>query len=277
MESDTTIGIPKVSVVMPCYNLGSYLDEAVNSVLRQSMQDFEIIIVNDGSSDEYTIRLLSDYNVPKVRIFQIENRGPGGARNYGISRARAPYILCLDPDDIIEQRCLEKALRVLEEKPEVGIASFWYRNFGEGDGGCSPDSCTLEDILIDNKICGGCMFRKSAWQAVGGYDEKLVGYEDWDLWINILARGYKCYVIREVLFNYRIRKDSKVQKDNLPSRRNITIQSIVAKHSDLFRAHADAVIIGKERIISDLLECRRQLIENVEQHAKRTEPLGVPK
>src|SRR5215471_18656606 len=112
---------PRVSVVVTCFNLGRYLDEAVGSVLAQTFQDFEILIVDDGSTDEDTRRLLSGYRRPKTRVVRIENRGLPGARNEGIRRTSGPYVCCLDADDRLEHTYLEKAVAVLDKDPSIAF------------------------------------------------------------------------------------------------------------------------------------------------------------
>ncbi|MEJ2745713.1 MAG: glycosyltransferase family A protein, partial [bacterium] len=162
VSKPSNVPLPKVSVVIPCYNLGRYLDDAVDSVLGQTFQDFEIIVVDDGSTDENTKKLLSSYHKPRTTVMTIENKGPAGARNAGIAQARAPFVLCLDADDVLEPTCLEKCCKVLEQEDEVGIAGFWYRAFGVETWEFRPGSCNLRDILVENRLCGNSMFRKSA-------------------------------------------------------------------------------------------------------------------
>lgn len=112
---------PKVSVIVPCYNLGQYLDETIDSILAQTYQDFKIIIVNDGSTDGDTIELLKTYNKPKTQVIHTENQGPSAARSAGIPLAKGQYILPLDADDLIGDTYLEKAVEVLDKDPSIGI------------------------------------------------------------------------------------------------------------------------------------------------------------
>ena len=90
---------PRISVIVPCYNLGAYLDEAVKSVLAQTYQDFEILIVDDGSTDPVTISLLDHYAQPKTTVFRTSNQKLAAARNFLIARARGTYLCALDADD----------------------------------------------------------------------------------------------------------------------------------------------------------------------------------
>ncbi|MEI6634672.1 MAG: glycosyltransferase, partial [Chlamydiota bacterium] len=263
-------GQPRVSVVIPCHNLGHYLDETVDSVLCQTLQDFEIIIVDDGSTDEYTRKLLSAYAKPRTTVITIGNKGPSGARNEGVRRARAPFVLCLDADDVLDPSCLEKCCRVLEEQREVGVASFWYRAFGEKEWEYTPASCALNDILVENRLCGNSMFRRRAWEEVGGYDESFrSGYEDWEFWIAVLGRGYRAHIIQEILFNYRIRHDSRDAR-NAPSQiRSGSMEKIITKHADLFKTHASEVLLGKEKIYAATLEYQRELLKAQEWYKTR--------
>ena len=111
----------KVSVVIPCYNQGAFIDDAVNSVLAQTFSDFEIIIVNDGSTDATTNALLERYSRPKTTVIHTENQGVCAARNTAIKAAAGKYILPLDADDKIEPTYLEKAVNVFDNHPETGV------------------------------------------------------------------------------------------------------------------------------------------------------------
>ncbi|MCX6355560.1 MAG: glycosyltransferase [Candidatus Aureabacteria bacterium] len=256
---------PRVSVIVPCHNLGRYINEAVDSVLAQTLQDFEIIVVNDGSTDEYTNGLLAKYKKDKTRVLTIENKGPSGARNFGITHSKAPCIICLDSDDILEPTCLEKALSVMEERPDTGIASFWYKAFEGDEWEHKPDLCTLDDILGENRICVSAMFPRRAWEEVGGYDERfkgaLAGCEDWDFWIGIMKRGYRLRIIKEFLFRYRVRGDSVSIASKIPENRYSIMKMIIEKHKDIYQKNAIEVLLGKEKIIGDMLDYQRQLLE----------------
>src|SRR5207248_10063202 len=98
----------RVSVIIPCFNLGGYLDEAVESVLAQTFQDFEILIVDDGSTDEETRRVLAYYRKPRTRVVRSENRGLPAAKNLGLAHTTAPLVCMLDADDQLDPALLEK-------------------------------------------------------------------------------------------------------------------------------------------------------------------------
>src|SRR5262249_30716028 len=104
----------RVSVIIPCYNLGEYLDEAVESVLAQTFQDLEIVVVDDGSTDERTRTLVADYRKPRTRVIRSENRGLPAAKNLGLSATSGPYVCMLDADDRLDSHLLEKSVAALD-------------------------------------------------------------------------------------------------------------------------------------------------------------------
>jgi hypothetical protein len=130
----------QVSVVIPCYNQGQYIDEAVESVLAQSYQDFEIIIVNDGSNNADTIKILETYSKPKTRVIHTNNQGASIARNNGIKVSSGRYILPLDADDRIGSVYIEKAIEVLDKNENVGIVYCEAEFFGNALDYCGISS-----------------------------------------------------------------------------------------------------------------------------------------
>src|SRR5262245_63306392 len=121
---------PKISVIVPCYNLGEYLSEAVDSVLAQSRQDFEVIVVDDGSTDPATIEILSSFSRPKTRVLRAPHAGLAAARNRGIASSSGEYLCALDADDRLAPAFLEKTSAVLDADPSATFVSTWLRTFG---------------------------------------------------------------------------------------------------------------------------------------------------
>jgi glycosyltransferase involved in cell wall biosynthesis len=192
-----------VSVIIPCFNQGAYVDEAVQSVLAQSCQDFEIIIINDGSTDVATNDILRIYDRPKTRVFHIANQGLAGARNQGVKEASGKYILTLDADDKIGNTYLEKAVEILDEHENVGIVYCEAEFFGDVSDRWDLPEYKFPDILLRNAIFSAGFFRKSDWIAVGGYSSNVPGREDYDFWLSIIELGRDVLRIPEVLFFYR--------------------------------------------------------------------------
>ncbi|MDD5555834.1 MAG: glycosyltransferase [bacterium] len=242
--------MPKVSVIIPCFNLGRYLGEAVDSVLAQTMRDFEIVVVDDGSTDGDTGRLLSACPWPKTRVIRSPNRGLSAARNLGIGNSGGGYICCLDADDILEPDCLGRCAALLDSRPEVGVATFWYRIFGEKEAEERDRGTELADFLVTNRACGSSPFRREAWEKAGGYDETLPGYEDWDFWIGVLEAGYRVALIPEFLFRYRVRKDSMVRGADRPEVSSRLRRRIIEKHLESYRRRFPEVLIAKDDLIA---------------------------
>ncbi len=226
-----------VSVIIPCFNQGQFIDEAVDSVLAQSFREFEIIIVNDGSTDGETNQLLQHYNRPKTRILSTDNQGLAAARNNGIRVSQGKYILPLDADDRIGSTYVEQAVRLLDSREDLGIVYCQARLFGAVETPWQLPEFSLDQMLLDNVIFCSALFRRSDWEMVGGYDEKLVyGWEDYDFWLSLLEMGRQVRQIPEILFYYRVAGDSMVRararRDKLD-----TFTRIYHKHQALFSDH----------------------------------------
>ncbi len=204
--------MPTVSVVIPCFNQGQFIDEAVDSVLAQSFSDFEIIVVNDGSTDELTNKLLDNYCKEKTQVIVTPNMGLAEARNTGITAAGGKYILPLDADDRIDATYLEKAVAILDNDPETGIVYCNARLFGAVETEWLLPEYSLEGMLLDNVIFCAAFFRKDDWLAVGGYDPGMIyGWEDYEFWLGLIERGRKVVRLKDILFSYRVASDSMVR------------------------------------------------------------------
>lgn len=223
---------PVVSVIMPCYNQGQYVDEAVDSVLRQTFQSFEIIVINDGSTDLFTLERLKSFDKPKTRVLHTDNQGVATARNRGIQEARGRYVLPLDADDCITSFYLEKAVPILDSQQDVGIVYGQGELFGEQSGVWNLPDYQFPEILLTNVIFNSALFRRADWQLVGGYRSNMIyGLEDYDFWLYLIEIGRKVVRLPEVVYLYRQRSDS----------RNHNIQMQFEQHvecyTQLFRNH----------------------------------------
>lgn len=234
MQKVSGVGMTKVSVIIPCYNQGAYIDEAVDTVLAQTFRDFEIIIVNDGSTDEATNRLLAVYCKPQTRVINTENQGVALARNVGIREACGKYILSLDADDRIAPIYLEKAVAVLESAPEVGIVYCLADCFGVRQGRWLIPDFSLRGMLLTNLIFCTALYRKEDWERTGGYNPNMsAGWEDWDFWLSLLELGLGVNRIPEVLFYYRIAEGSRER--SMDREKQITMHlQLMQNHPRLF-------------------------------------------
>lgn len=226
--------MPKVSVIIPCFNLGKYIHEAVDSVLAQTFQDFEIIVVNDGSTDAETNLILDNLNNLKIKVIKTDNQGLARARNNGIARANGEYILPLDADDKIADSYLEKAIQVLDENENIGIVYCRAEFFDKENFKWDLPEYELSRFLIDNLIFCSAFFRKADWETAGGYKSSMIyGWEDYEFWLSIIELEREVYQIPEHLFFYRQRSDSMA---NVMSREHLfySYKEIAKNHRDLY-------------------------------------------
>ncbi|MBF0543024.1 MAG: glycosyltransferase family 2 protein [Candidatus Riflebacteria bacterium] len=197
------INAPEISVVSPCYNHGEFIEDMLSSVLAQTFQGFEVIIVNDGSNDS-TRKKLDTICHPKVKILHCSHNGPSFARNAGIEEAKGKIVLNLDADDKIAPTYLEKAYEIFFSNPEIGIVASEVEYFGAKSGKFHLDSFSLKGMLKDNLISSTALFKKSDWEKAGGYSIDFpFGIEDYDFWLSILELGKEVYKIPETMAYYR--------------------------------------------------------------------------
>jgi|WetSurMetagenome_2_1015567.scaffolds.fasta_scaffold85015_2 glycosyltransferase involved in cell wall biosynthesis len=205
--------MPKISVIIPCFNHGKYINEAVESVLGQTYQDFEIIIINDGSTEELTNRLLFQYSKPKTTVLTIRHQGLATARNIGIEKSKGEYILPLDADDKIGSKYAEEAVKMLDLNKHIGIVYCEADRFNVKPERWELKEYDLQEELVENQIFCSAFFRRRDWEMVGGYNPKMIyGYEDWDFWLSLIEMGRKVYKLPDVHFFNRVREDSMVKK-----------------------------------------------------------------
>ncbi len=232
------------SIIIPCYNLGEFLPKAIDSVFAQTLENIEVIVVDDKSPDKDTQKVLDEIE-KKVHVIRLEkNSGVSVARNEGIKRAKSNYIMCLDADDTIEPTYLEKVKNIFDANAKVGIVSCDLQCFGDRiEQWELCDHMTIENALVNSPVHGSSCFRKDLHDCGGGYDAKLRGYEDWDHWLRIMKQGCMVRVIPEVLFNYYVRPESKVKTSNKNAKK--LVERIVQNHDNLYKEHYAYVVTQK--------------------------------
>ena len=201
---------PAASIVTPFYNTGTIFHETARSVFRQSFQQWEWLIVNDGSTRPEALTVLDEYrrlDDPRIRVIDLPtNQGPSAARNRAFREARASYVVQLDSDNLLEPTAMEKWLWFLESHPEYAFVKGYSVGFDAREylwqQGFHNNEVFLESNLVD--ITGA--LRRSVHQAVGGYDETIRGgLEDWDFWLHCASQGYWGTTLPEYLDWYRRR------------------------------------------------------------------------
>lgn len=209
-------GQPLVSVIIPCFNYGRYVEDAVDSVLRQTLKHVEVIVVDGGSTDQFTIEVLRKLERPRTRVFFQDGRHlVGDNRNFGINQATGRYVCCLDADDTLEPTYLEKAVFLLEMYG-YDVTSTAIRFAGAKSGTVrilpTPD---LRAMVQGNHVLTCAVFRCLLWAKSGGYFDVGLGQEhvaeDWDFWLRLAALGARIRNISgEALFNYRVHQNGSL-------------------------------------------------------------------
>jgi len=231
----------KFAVVVPCYMLGGMIEETIRSIMRQTLDSVQIIIVDDVSNDTVTTRSLTKLGEKVQVIYRTENGGASATRNTGVEAANAKYILCLDGDDLIEPTYLEEAYNLFEMDPAISVVAPHVRMFGEKSSTWRvADNPGFPEALLSAPIANASCFRKSVWQEVGGYDEAMRGYEDWEFWIRVIKLGSTIRNLPRFHYRYRIRPDSKVKTSNSNSVEIVSY--IVEKHRELYEGNMTFVI-----------------------------------
>ncbi|MBN1281447.1 MAG: glycosyltransferase family 2 protein [Alphaproteobacteria bacterium] len=206
--------MPKVSIIMPAFNDGKYIDLAINSVLEQTFKDWELIIINDGSSDD-TLNIAKKYAAKDSRITVLsqENQGTVFTKNRGIKMAVGEYILPLDADDRMTQKCVETLYNKIVGS-KYGVVAPSSAKFGLKNEFDDRQKPSFINMCLGNKIVNTSMFRKSDWEKYGGYDLDFKrGIEDYAFWMNFVKDRKRIYRVPELLFYFRIKNvDESRQK-----------------------------------------------------------------
>ena len=260
----------KVSVIMPCYNDGKYIMEAIDSIVKQTYQNWELIIVDDGSDDEETKRIINEIQNPKIKVFHTEHLRPAGARNYGIQKAEGTYILPVDSDDSIHEEYMEKAVKMIESNPRIGVVYCKAELFGEKSGSWNLPDYSFKHMLLDNIVFVTALFYKSDWEKVGGFNTSMAqGMEDYDFWLSILGLEREICQIPEALFYYRIKPVSRTTnfQDNCVQVQN-TYQQIYYNHKEFYQKHYDEYALVLRDALIEQIFIRRKYEERWEKISK---------
>ncbi len=203
---------PEVSVIIPCYNQGQYIDEAVDSVLGQTFQGFEIIIVNDcstvGSEVQINAQKLKDQ---RIRVLEHEvNKKLPAARNTGIQAAKGRLIHTLDADDWFVPDAIMKCYKAINFMNR-DIIYYAVQEFGSSHNILKAIPYSFERLLMQNFMPASIMFFKKHWEEIGGYNETMTdGYEDWEFNIHMAEHGHFGLPIKDPLLMYRVKEVSMV-------------------------------------------------------------------
>lgn len=231
--------LPLISIIIPYYNCEKYIAETLASVEAQTYPNIEVILVNDGSSKPstgYIEALIQDKAY--IQYLYQENKGLSSARNTGAKFAQGEFLLFLDADDKIEPLYLQKTIDAILSHPNCKLAYSKAKLFDAEIGVWNlPAYSTFDKLLQSNMIYCSALHRKSDFTKLGGFDENLSAYEDWDYWIRLLQDGGEVIRIDEILFSYRKRIDNTSITNSLiqnPKQNKIDWQKVCIKHQELF-------------------------------------------
>ncbi len=195
---------PEISVVIPCFNQGDFLHDAIRSVFRQTFDSWEIVVVDDGSTDPFTRNVFRKLSYPRTTVIRQRNQGLSAARNAGMRAARGQLLIPLDADDELTGHFMSTMRAALQGEPTAAFAHCWTRLFGDQNLIWVDRPYNPYQMLLSNSLVGCVLMRKAAWLEVGGYDASmLAGNEDWDLWLRFLENGWGTVEVPRPLFRYR--------------------------------------------------------------------------
>ncbi|WP_185974254.1 glycosyltransferase family A protein [Litoribacter populi] len=222
----------KVSVIIPCYNQGNYIKETISSVINSNYSNFEIVIVNDGSDDLFTLKEFAKLETEGFTVLHKENGGLSSARNFGIMNSIGELILPLDSDDKISKDYIKEAVEVFQNIPNSCIVYSKAKLFGYQNKKWNLPQFSLKRFLSGNIIFCSAFFKKEDWERVGGYDENMrKGFEDWEFWMKLLNYNPNVFQLNSYHFFYRVREDSMARTTNIKYKKEV-FDYIYEKHKD---------------------------------------------
>ena len=227
--------MPLVSIIVPCYNHGVYLEECLESIIQQTYKHWECIVIDNGSTDN-TKQVAESFTQKDKRFKYIytEQKGVSFARNLGIKNSTGKYILPVDADDKIAPLYIEKAVEALEKKEDVKLVYCNARLFGAANKDWMLPEFSIKNILIENIIFCSALFRRKDYNQTNGYNEQMVeGFEDWDFWLELLKSGGEVVKLPDIYFYYRIKKDSRNHALDIEKQKRLREQ-IYQNHKELY-------------------------------------------
>ena len=220
-----------ITVVITCFNYGRFLREAVESALNQTGAAPHVIVVDDGSTDPQTHEAL-DALPGAVEVIRQDNAGVGRARNAGLARSTTPYALTLDADDRLAPGALQAMRTALDRDPNLGFAYGWMQFFEDWDWTWETPPYDPYKLLYRHQIGSTALMRRELFEATGGFDPEFGEFEDWELWVHALARGFRGERVPVVTCEYRKHGPSKHRSDRRAYR--AMYKQLRAKHADLY-------------------------------------------
>jgi hypothetical protein len=258
-----------VAVVIPCFNLGAFLEETVASVRAQTRPAAEIVVVDDGSDDPRTLEVLAripDLTGGRGRVERVAHGGVARARDHGCRATSSPYLLWLDADDLLDRTFLEKTAERLDRDPSLDFVATGTEMFGEATGTwIPPEPQDLVRHLAEGSFCITSLFRRRLWEKIGGCDPSLSAAEDWDFWLRALERGHRGAVVAEPLFRYRIRSGSRDERGLVRERFAAAVRTVLERRAPLLARLGEEVLEARRAHLHVRVQDRAQLLASREE------------
>jgi len=235
---------PLLSIIIPYFNMGQYVQDTIKSIVDSTYKNIEIIIVNDGSTEHKSIEILNVFtNNPLIKIINKNNEGLALTRNYGVSYANGNYIAFLDADDTIQSDYYKIAMNVLLNYNNVFFVGCWAKYFGEAKGYWPAFNPEPPYLLVHNMINSSALvYKKNAFLNSGLNDPAMIyGMEDYESVINMVKNGYHGVALPDPLWNYRIRKNSMARAFT-KEKQIYLYQKIADKHKDFYSNFATDIV-----------------------------------
>lgn len=245
---------PLVSIIIPYYNHGEYLQACLDSIFKSSYSNIEIILVNDSSTDSFSIEQFEKVKFEMVSKFTIPNGGPCTSKNFGVSKASGEILGFLDSDnEFLNDYISESVEKITSTNAVWGFGDAEY--FGDEKGIRSQKIKGKEEIFINSPIDNCLFIQKKVFDKVGGFDEKLnrLGLEDWEFTLRLIIGNHIYFHIEKPLFKYRVLKKSRSNSEAKENQREI-IKYVFDKHHDTLFAFYSNMFFNKQ-----LLENRKEV------------------
>ena len=233
---------PLASILMPCWNGGTYIRESIASALAQTYAPLELIIAADSSDDPETLSILATLDDPRIRVLHVPHGGPSAARNAAARAARGKYFLPLDTDDLIDPPYLARGIDILAHDPSVGVVCCNGVFFGDVTGPMTRLGRPMGEILANGCLHVSGIYRRADFERIGGYDEALTFMEDWSFWLSFLDLGLRFSILPEAYFHYRRKHDgmSVTQQHTDVDAICRAYDRVLRSHTTLYKNHIEA-------------------------------------
>jgi glycosyltransferase involved in cell wall biosynthesis len=235
---------PRLSVIIPCFDDGDYLIDAVASVERNAPAETELIIVDDGSMQTRTRQVLAALREAGHRVIEQPHAGLSAARNRGIAASAGDYFLPLDADNRLLPGFAAEAVALLDSEPAAGVVYGDRRDFGARTGDVDVPDFNLPRMLWSNYIDACAVVRRTVWSEAGGYDVTFTEWEDWEFWLGAAARGWRFVHLPRPAFEYRVRPDSLLHRFMRRNEYPSTLHRIYTKHRALVSEYASEILMA---------------------------------